>query len=103
LKRVFFVNEYQSSCIRIVWNGSDGNDSEIFLYNGSQIIQITDNEYLDNKADINDFGYIVWEGGSGTLSEVYLYDGLTTIQFTNHGQFSSDTHINNLGDVTWAE
>ena len=71
--------------------------------NGSQIIQITDNEYLDNKADINDFGYIVWEGGSGTLSEVYLYDGLTTIQFTNHGQFSSDTHINNLGDVTWAE
>ena len=49
----------------VVWYESDGHDQEIFLYDGSNKIQKTDNEYGDAFPDINDIGQIVWSGHDG--------------------------------------
>ncbi len=69
----------------IVWSElkSGDNDFEIFLYNGSETIQLTDN-------DVNDFfpkisgDNVVWQSQIREDAEIFLYDGSETIQLTNN-------------------
>ncbi|MGA9260673.1 MAG: hypothetical protein WBV95_01765, partial [Desulfobacterales bacterium] len=49
----------------------DDHDYEIFLYDGSKIIQLTDNERNDRKPHINDSGQVVWEADTGN-TEIFL-------------------------------
>ena len=56
---------------QVLWSGFDGHDYEIFLYDGSKIIQLTDNERNDRKPHINDNGQIVWEVDTGDI-EIFL-------------------------------
>ncbi len=56
----------------IVWRGFDGNDYEIFLYDGATITQMTDNCYDDNPPRINNNGQVVWSGFDGNDYEVFL-------------------------------
>ena len=44
----------------IVWEGYDGTDWEIFLYDGSTTTQLTNNSYDDTHPQINDNGYVVF-------------------------------------------
>ncbi len=44
----------------VTWYGYDGHDYEVFLYNGNNTIQITDNEYDDMYPSINSRGQIAW-------------------------------------------
>ena len=68
----------------VVWQADVGGDSEIFLYNGSETIQITDNDVSDNLPQI--FGNnIVWQSSfEDDDSEIFLYDGSETIQITDN-------------------
>ena len=69
----------------IVWSEkvSGDNDFEIFLYNGSETIQLTDN-------DVNDFfpkisgDNVVWQSQINLDAEIFLYDGSQTIQITDN-------------------
>lgn len=55
----------------IVWQGDDGNDFEIYLYDITNQIEIplTNNQYGDSSPDIYE-DFIVWSGNG----EIYLYN-----------------------------
>jgi hypothetical protein len=45
----------------VVWGAWDGNDGEIFLYNGATVTQLTDNDYEDSEPQINDNNDVTWQ------------------------------------------
>ncbi len=72
----------------VVWQGKDGNDWEIFLYNannGFGPVQITDNDYGDVNPE-TDGRYVTWASGAAPNGEIFLYDiaTSTTIQITDY-------------------
>jgi hypothetical protein len=44
----------------VVWHAYDGNDYEIFFYDGTSLTRITDNEFQDIGPRVNDAGEVVW-------------------------------------------
>lgn len=86
-----------------------GDEYKIFLYDGSTIIQLTDNNYDDWGHQINAQGHVVWHGFGNedpddptTDSEIFLYDGSTTIQLTDNNGDDYYPQINANGDVVWS-
>jgi hypothetical protein len=68
---------------KVVWSGDDGNDWEIFLYNGTETIQLTNNDVDDQRPHI--WGdHVVWTGDDGNDTEIFLYNGTETIQLTDN-------------------
>lgn len=56
------ISSYPSmSESNLVWSQSDGDDTEIFLFDGVTIHQITDNTYDDKNPQISG-SYITWQG-----------------------------------------
>ena len=56
----------------VVWQGWDGSDWEVFLYDGSGIIPLTKNTSNDRRPQINNNGYVVWDGYDDSDSEIFL-------------------------------
>ena len=90
----------QISNNNVVWSVYDGNDSEIYLYDGSSIIQRTDNETYDSNPQISG-NNIVWVGDDGNDSEIYLYDGSSIIQLTDNETYDSNPRISG-NNVVWS-
>jgi hypothetical protein len=93
----------------IAFDGWDGNDWEIYLFDGRAVTQITDNYTDDRQPDINDLGHIVWHGVSMLncqanfygLREIFLYaDGVIT-QITHNDYDDVVPVINNAGQIAW--
>jgi beta propeller repeat protein len=89
----------------IVWSGYDGSDSEIYLYDGTQTIQLSDNDISDSSPQISG-NNVVWLGYSNYYryygnSEVYLYDGSQTIQLTDNDTYESSPRISG-NKVVWS-
>ena len=76
------------------------SSKEIFLYNGEEIIQLTDNDALDKDAQI--FGNnVVWESTeSHSDSEIFLYNGKEIIQLTDNDVFDESPQISG-NNVVW--
>jgi len=55
-----------------VWEGWDGSDHEIFLYDGTGTTQITNNPYYDGSPQTNDNGEVFWEGDDDSDLEIFL-------------------------------
>ena len=95
-------NDYnvQVSGDNVVWRGWDGNDDEIFLYDGVTTTQLTNNGVEDWGLQISG-NNIVWNGGSGFLDlEIFLYDGTSTTQLTNNSSIDISPQIS--GDnIVW--
>ena len=87
----------------VVWMGSDGNDYEIFLYEGTTVTQFTHNSYDDHDPQINNSGQIVWWERDGESSEILLYDGDTITQLTDNLDRDVMPQINNSGQVVWLD
>jgi len=85
----------------VVWQGYDGSDTEIFLYDGMSITQITNNSYDDRSPQINDNGYVVWQRYDGSDWEIFLYDGMGITQITDNSFDDEDPRINDTGFVVW--
>jgi beta propeller repeat protein len=89
----------------VVWQGLEGNDWEIFLYDisdpNAEPIQITNNAYGDTSPQ-TDGNYVVWLGFSDRGGEVFLYNISTkdTLQITNDSNVDSRPRIAN-GRVVW--
>lgn len=66
----------------------------IFMYDGTDIIQLTDDSDNNGGPVINESGQICWYSSKG----VYLYDGANTTYLGD----GYNPHINDLGQVTWA-
>jgi hypothetical protein len=59
----------------VVWTGSVGGaDTEIFLWDGNTIRQLTDNTYIEDKPRIYN-GRAVWLGFDGNDNEIFFWDG----------------------------
>jgi len=56
----------------VIWNEFDGGDWEAFLFNGRQVLRLTDNSTDDRFPEIFD-GEAFWEGHDGSDYEIYLY------------------------------
>jgi len=75
-----------------VWQRHDGNDWEVFYYDGSSTTQLTDNDFDDTNPDMEAFLYdgtfvttnVIWQGYDGHDFEIFYYDGSSTIQQTNN-------------------
>jgi len=61
----------------VVWYGywASGNGYEILYWDGTTIIQITDNTYSDKYPEINNNGEVVLYGHDGSDYEIFYYDG----------------------------
>jgi hypothetical protein len=107
LKKKISTNPYDDYYPRIsnnghvVWEGYDGTDWEIFLYDGSTTIQLTYNSYEDFSPRVNDKGYVVWQGYPKPDGEIFLYNGATTVQLTDNLYEDVNPEINNDGYVVW--
>ena len=75
-----------------------GDYIEIFLYDGLETIQLSDNDYLDRRPKINDRGWVAWTGGLDK-NEVFLYNGQQTVQLTDSTSPSGLAGISNNGLV----
>ena len=68
---------YQLDGNKVVWSGSDGSDTEIYTYDGTEIAQITNNSVADSTPDISGDN-ITWVSGwsinyyNGTSTSVLL-------------------------------
>jgi hypothetical protein len=64
----------------VVWQGSDGDESETFLfYDGTTVKQLTNNSYLDLMADQPEW-LVVWETHDFCHDWEIFHDGVSIIQ-----------------------
>ena len=71
---------------KLVWQGrggtDGGTDDEIFYYDGTTVVQLTENAVPDRMPEISAMG-LVWERGSGTTQEIIFWNGTETQLTTN--------------------
>ena len=73
----------------VVWSsavGSDPNNQQIFLYNGTTTTQLTNNGSHSTSTSPQVFGSrVVWDGVNPNSNgwQIYLYDGVSTTQLTS--------------------
>lgn len=85
----------------VTWHGSDGEDYEIYLFDGDETLQITDNTYDDKDPQISAAGDVVWSGDPGTSEEIFLFDGETIHQITDNDFRDRYPQLNAAGQITW--
>ena len=93
-----------NGCITWAGVGDSSNDTEIYLYDGAETFQITDNDYSDVLPKINNNNYIVWNGNNGTTyetNEIYLYDNVSISQITDNDIGDQNVQINDNGLIVW--
>jgi hypothetical protein len=85
----------------IAWQGHDGNDYEIFYWNGAEIKQITENDYDDAQPSLYD-GTVAWVGfpDSNYHGDIYYWDGEKIIRLTNNNLVDQNPSLNN-GAIAW--
>jgi len=87
------------------WDGTDPNLREIFLYDGTSVVQNTDNTIDDHLPIISKNGYIAWksvlEGGSDY--EIMVDTGGGPVQFTDNDVSETKRWINGAGQLLWQQ
>ena len=85
----------------VAWSGysNDGNDVEIYLWDGSNTTQITNNAVNDYYPDISG-NNVVWQGNDGNDLEIYLWDGSSTTQLTDNESHDWQPSISG-SNVVW--
>ena len=84
---------------QVVWEGLDGNDYEIYYWDGSKVIQVTNNDYFDRFPQIHN-GQVVWQGYDGRDTEIFLWDGWSIRQLTDNDHNDKYPRIHD-GQVVW--
>jgi beta propeller repeat protein len=99
--------EPQISGNNIVWTGNDGNDDEIFLYDGETIIQLTDNDLFDFAPAISG-NNLVWSASTAnplvtplSNGSIFFYDGNTTTKLADVGGVLNSAISGN--NIVWGD
>lgn len=79
----FYKGEPKIYGDQVIWYGYDGNDYEIFLFDGQKTTQLTSNSFDDISPVLNN-GYVAWSGFDGQDYEILTFDGLSVTQITNN-------------------
>ncbi len=91
----------------ITWQGGNGNATDLFYYNGTSTIQLTNNanpfHYNEAHPQINDNDYVVWAGydAAWTHQDIYLFNGSEVNNFTNTDEQDISPTINNNNQMAW--
>ena len=88
-----------SICFSFTITSFAGDEGKIFLYDGTTITQLTDNDYSARFPQINNSGQVVWQGDDGVDYEIFFYDGTTITQLTDNDYSDRFPQINNSGEV----
>lgn len=80
---------------KVVWVGYDGNDNEIYSWDGNSVTQITDNDYNDAHPQLSGKN-VVWMGSSADSAEIYFWDGNTIKQITDNDYVDRDPQISDI-------
>ncbi len=78
----------------VVYEGFDGNDKEIFLFDGTTTHQITDNDVDDIRPSISG-STIAWQGSDGNDWEIFMASLNTCVV----GDANCDGYVSNLEDI----
>ena len=84
----------------MVWRGHDGNDDDIFLYDGNNTTNISNNSYYDYYPQISGSN-VVWICHDGDDGEVFVYDGALTWQLTENNGNDYNPMISGSNVVWW--
>ena len=95
----------------VVWQGDDGNDFEIYMYEWliDWVWQYTDNSVDDKYPKINDNGDIAWQQDDGTHMKILFYEKAedTIWEIVTGDRDTSwntlEPFMNNNGDIVWHE
>jgi hypothetical protein len=81
----------------------DGSDYEIFYWDGSMIMQITDNEYNDYEAQLSN-GEISWTGYAplATKPNIFFWNGETIQNVSNNSPWTCEDSNLNDGEIVYA-
>jgi hypothetical protein len=88
----------------IAWDAYDGNDYEIYYWDGSDIVQLTNNSVTDKNPSIYVSSGVIqiawqqWDGASNY--EIWYWDGSTTTQVTNYSGNDINPSLYN-GQIAW--
>jgi Tol biopolymer transport system component len=90
---------------RVVWQGFDGEDYEIYSANadGTGFVQITNNALSDEAPAINDAGQVVWQAFDGRSYDIYTAraDGTGLRRITSNTSNEWHAAINSAGRIVW--
>lgn len=75
-------------------------NDEIYLWDGSSIIQITNNSRRNRRPSLYE-NTIAWDMHNGTNTEIVFYDGSTTIAVTDTLSFDSQNACLNNGKIAF--
>ncbi len=85
----------------VVWMGRTLDDYEIYLFDGNNVTQPTNNDYNDMYPQINAHGHVAWSGEDIADFEIFLYDGSGISQLTHNDYDDEDPQIGDGGHVVW--
>jgi len=79
-------------------------EAEIWVYDGTAVTQLTDNDYLDHEPSINNDGQVAWlaKPPDGDDAEVFLFDGASVVRLTDNDLEEVRPEINEQGKVVWS-
>jgi cysteine-rich repeat protein len=86
---------------RAVWTDVVGGDTEIFLYTGTTVAQLTNNTYDDEDPQVRG-SHVVWTGfpDGPSEGEIFHYDGTTTERVTDDDLPDFDPRVSLGADGT---
>jgi len=92
---------------RAVWTDEVGADTEIFLYTGTTVLQLTNNDYDDEDPDVRG-SHVVWTGfpEDPAEGEIFHYDGTTTERVTDDDLHDFGPHVSLGADgvtIAWVK
>jgi len=88
----------------LVWQCFDGNDNEIYFYDGSAVVQITNNSIDDILPKVFKVSstQIIWQQFDGNDYEIFMYDKGITTQITNNNFAEQDLSFINSSCVIYS-
>lgn len=74
------------------------NNRHIFLYDGVEKKQITDDDYIAIGQQVNSQGEVVWQKeGQG----IYFYDGVNELKISGPVEIGASPQLNDSGQIVW--
>ncbi len=87
----------------VAWTGDTDSGTQVFLYDGASIRQITEGDQGGTYLQINDRGWLAWQSGPTSEERIHIYDGTSVNTLPEiEGYRIGYPQLNNLGQVlTW--
>ncbi len=74
---------------------------QIFLFDGSNVNQITNDSTCNTAPHINTQGHIAWRSLINPEGEIYFYDGTNTTRITDNANYDDQIDLNDNDHIAW--